>query len=111
MTKIETKTNLRSIFDIPSAEYNKHMKRIKKIDRDCDGDKDKEKKKAITIANRITTIDKAYGRYLVCVELEKPHMGAIFLDRFKALAYTVHDWRKDKIQSFLDSLEDEESDD
>lgn len=111
MSKIETKTNLRSVLDIPNAAYDKHKKRIKKIDKDCAGDKDKEKKRAKTMANRIITIDKAYGRYLVCEEFNKPHMSAIFLDRFKALAYTVHDWRKDKIQSFLDSLEDEEEND
>ena len=55
-------------------------------------------------------INKLYGSYLVSLELEQPHLAKIFLDRFKTLTYSLQDWRKEKIESFLLELEEEDND-
>ena len=107
--RIESKTNLRTIFDINNKEYDKHKMRVENIIRKGK-DSDHEERLATVMANRIVTVDKAYGRYLVSEELNRPNLEKIFLARFKDLTYTVHDYRIEKIQSFLDDCEQEEDD-
>ena len=99
------KTNLKDVFDIPKGEYEKHKKRVNDIILKSKGDIEKEKKLALNMANKIVYVDKAYGRYLVAEELQNPHLGKIFLARFKELTYTIHDWRKEKIDLFLKECE------
>lgn len=101
------KTNLRDVFDIPNKEYEHHLMRVENLI--SKGDVEKQKKLAITMANKIRDIDKAYGRYLVCEELNASYLGKIFLTRFKELTYTIHDWRKEKIDNFLKEIELEEN--
>ncbi len=101
------KTKLIDVFDIPPAEYKKHKMRVSDIITGSAGDIDHEILLARNMANKILKIDKAYGRYLVAEELKAPHLGEIFLARFKELTYTVHDWRKEKIAAFLKDVEEE----
>jgi hypothetical protein len=102
------KSSLVSVFDIPNRELEKHRKRVKDIiNLKAPSDIEKQKQLARTMAKRIMDIDKAYGRYLVADEEGAEHLGKIFLDRFKELTYTVHDWRIEKINDFLDFLDDE----
>lgn len=102
------KTRLKDVFDIPNAEYQKHKMRVENIIKQAKGDIEKEKSLARSMAKKIVTVDKAYGRYLVSDELDAPHLGRIFLSRFKELTYTVHDWRKEKIAAFLQEIKETE---
>ncbi len=103
------KTNLKDVFDIPASDYNHHKMRVDNIINKAKGDVEKEKSLARSMAKKIVTVDKAYGRYLVAEELQNPHLGKIFLSRFKELTYTVHDWRKEKIAAFLKEVSDNEA--
>ena len=103
------KTSLKGVFDIPEEEYNKHKKRVENIIIRAKNNLEKEKTLAQNMANTIMDIDKAYGRYLVAEELDKSYLGKIFLHRFKELTYTVHDWRKEKIDTFLKEINDNEN--
>lgn len=105
--RIESKTGLRDVIDIPNKEYVKHILRVKNIIRRAN-DVEHEESLAMNMANKIITIDKAYGRYLVSLELEQPHLAKTFLDRFKTLTYSLQDWRKEKIESFLEELEEDD---
>lgn len=99
---------IHDIADIKIGDYNHHVMRINRLIRKANGDKEKEKNLAITMANRITNIDKAFGRYLVCDEVfDSPELGKIFLNRFKELTYDLKDIRKEKIMTFLE-MEDED---
>lgn len=101
------KSSLVSVFDIPNSELEKHRKRIRDIiDVKAPNDIEKQKQLAKTMANRIVNIDKAYGRYLVADEESAKHLANIFLDRFKKLTYSIQDWRIEKINDFLDFLDD-----
>lgn len=102
------KTSLRDVFDIPTSEYNHHKMRVENIIKKAKGDVEKEKTLARSMAKKIVYVDKAYGRYLVAEELQNPHLGKIFLSRFKELTYTVHDWRKEKIAAFLKECSESE---
>ena len=104
------KKNLRDVFDIPNVDYKHHELRIENIIIKAKGDIDKEKSLARSMAKKIITVDKAYGRYLVSEELNLPHLGKIFLSRFKELTYTIYDWRKEKIDNFLKEINDNEVD-
>lgn len=102
------KTNLSDVLDIPTGDYLHHKMRVENIIKKAKGDVEKEKNAARSMAKKIVTIDKAYGRYLVSEELNAPHLGKIFLSRFKELTYTVHDWRKEKIAAFLKEVAENE---
>jgi hypothetical protein len=102
------KLSIKGVFDIPEKEYTKHIQRVENIVARAKGDPEKEKNLTRNMANTITDIDKAYGRYLVAEELNRPDLGKIFLERFKDLTYTVHDWRKEKIEAFLKEISEEE---
>jgi hypothetical protein len=105
------KTSLKDVFDIPTGDYLHHKLRVENIIKKAKGDVEKEKSSARSMAKKIVTIDKAYGRYLVSEELDAPHLGRIFLSRFKELTYTVHDYRKEKIAAFLNSVKESDLDD
>jgi len=102
------KTNLKDVFDIPASDFRHHKMRVENIIKKAKGDISKEISQAESMSKKIVYADKAYGRYLVAVELNNPHLGKIFLQRFKDLTYTIHDWRKEKITNFLKEIEEEE---
>jgi hypothetical protein len=102
------KTSLRDVFDIPAGDYSHHKMRVENIIKKAKGDIEKEKSLARSMAKKIVYVDKAYGRYLVAEELQNPHLGKIFMSRFKELTYTVHDWRKEKIAAFLKEVAESE---
>ena len=94
------------IFNIPYADLMHHEKRINDIlYKKAVGDEQKQIKLAKTMADKITDIDKAYGRYLVSEDLNAPHLAKIFLNRFKELTYTIKDWRREKLLQFFDENE------
>lgn len=102
------KTRLKGVFDIPKGDYEHHKMRVQNIIKKAKGDDEKEKSLARSMANKIITPDKAYGRFLVSDELNNPHLGKIFLHRFKELTYTIHDLRRETIDAFLEELERED---
>ncbi len=94
------------LFSIQRSDYLHHKKRIDDIlYKKALDDKDKQCKLAITMANKIMDIDKAYGRYLVSDEMNAPHLANIFLNRFKELTYTTKDIRREKLMSFFDDFD------
>ena len=99
------KSKLKDVFDISDSVYQKHKKRVCDIVTKANGDIEKEKRLATTMADKIRDVDKAFGRYLVAEELNNVDLGKIFLKRFKDLTYTIHDWRKEKIEKFLEENE------
>jgi hypothetical protein len=99
---------VKQIMDIPYSDLQHHLKRIRDIvDVKAVGDVDKQKKLAITMANRIMDIDKAFGRHIVSLELNQPHLSKIFLNRFKELTYSTKDYRREKLLHIFDEWNDE----
>jgi len=97
-----------SLFDIPAGDYHHHEMRVKDIlNKKAPNDEAKQCQLARTMADKITHINKAYGRYLVADEMNAPHLAKIFLNRFKELTYSTKDWRKEKILSFFDEIDEE----
>lgn len=91
-------TKIKDLMDIPRKDLVHHKKRVMDIIyTKAPTDIDKQCQLAKTMANRIVSIDKAYGRYLVSLDLYAPHLAQIFLNRFKELTYTVKDIRRDKL--------------
>lgn len=97
------KTNLRTIFDISDKDLSHHKMRISNL-VNTNTDKEKRLKMTENMAKKILHIDKAYGRYLVCIDLLEYELAEIFLLRFKELTYTISDWRKEKINNFLNNI-------
>jgi hypothetical protein len=94
--------------DIPYSDLLHHEKRVRDIvEVKAVGDIDKQKKLAVTMANRIMDIDKAFGRHLVSQELKQPHLSKIFLNRFKELTYSTADYRREKLIELFGDWDDE----
>jgi len=103
-------SRIKHLFDIPSGDYNHHAMRVRDIvTKKAPNDIEKQKHLAKTMADKITNVDKAYGRYLVADEMDAPHLAKIFLNRFKELTYSLKDLRRDKILSFFDEIDEEET--
>ena len=99
--------NVFDVFDISNHDLAHHKMRVSDIiNKKAVGDHVKQCKLAKIMADRITDVDKAYGRYLVSEEMDAPHLAKIFLNRFKELTYSLTDWRKEKILDFLKDEED-----
>lgn len=95
-----------NLFNISQSDLNHHEKRINDIlYKKAIGNEEKQISLAKTMAAKITDVDKAYGRYLVCEDLNAPHLAKIFLYRFKELTYTIKDWRREKLMMFFDENE------
>jgi hypothetical protein len=91
------------LFDISNKDYEHHKMRVLDIiNKKAPNNIIKQKQLAINMANKITNVDKAYGRYLVADELNSPELAEIFLNQFKKLTYTLTDYRREKILKFLD---------
>jgi len=84
------------------SENEHNEKRIKKIVADCKGDKDKEIKKATTMANKITTPEKAYDRAYTARQLGYEHLFEVFYQRAYALgSVTIAEHRDHMIDQIL----------
>lgn len=96
------------LFNISTADYNKHKKRVTDIvNIKAVGDLEKQKRLATIMADKIENVDKAYGRYLVSDELNQPELAKIFLNRFKELTYSLKDLRREKLLEFLEEDDEE----
>ena len=108
MNHLNIKTKLNTIYDIPASKLAIHEKRVYDIvNKKAFNDIEKQKTLALNMANKITDTDKAYGRYLVSVNLNELHLADIFLKRFKDLTYTKNDWRAEEALKILEALKEE----
>jgi hypothetical protein len=99
---------VKQVMDIPYSDLQHHLKRVRDIvEVKAVGDIDKQKKLAVTMANRIMDIDKAFGRHLVSQELNQLHLSKIFLNRFKELTYSTKDYRREKLLEIFGDWDDE----
>jgi hypothetical protein len=102
--------SVKRIMDIPYSDLRHHEKRVRDIvEVKAINDIDKQKKLAITMANRIMDIDKAFGRHLVSLQLKQPHLSKIFLNRFKELTYSTKDYRKEKLLQIFEEWNESET--
>jgi hypothetical protein len=93
------KTSIENVEQIKKADFDKHFKRVKDIIEKSNGDMDKALRLTQLMADKIESSDKAYGRYLVAMELGHEKIADIFLEKYKYL--TQSESRKERLAKLL----------
>lgn len=87
------KSTIDGVSGIKKIDYDKHLMRVNDIIKKSNGDKAKQLQLTKLMADKITTVDKAYGRYLVAEAQGYIEMSEIFLNKYNEMTQS----RKDRI--------------